>query len=655
MKESMLHNFKGRIKNFPTPKDPFTSLFEAISNSLQAIEEINLDKGEINIAIERQNEPLVEGGIYPIRNIFITDNGIGFNDKNMMSFRTFDSDYKSKIGGKGIGRLNWLKTFNNVEVLSVFNEGKENSMLRHFNFNLDDEIEIIDTEHNGFNLKTEVKLLGLKQEFYSRSAISTKQIANKLVEHFTSLLVMGITTKINIFDMGDEICINDYFVEDKYIQSKEEKLKINKQTYELKHVFLKTSPNENHQIFICAQKRVVNHFSIPNIEELPTSFDIENNKAIYQCFISGDFLDKDVNQERSGFNTLIFDKPNGNTLVDDQLNIYDQIVNAISIYLDKFIEPYKEEKMNYIRNYIQNDAPEYLHLYKKRLNELEKITYTNAKNKYKMRIELFKINQKMNLENFDAVNSIESIDEVSDDQINQIMENVTDIAKSELVSYVIRRKLIIDLLRKMLSYENADQYFKENRLHKLFFPMKSDDLNIDYEKHNLWLIDERLAYSYRFFSDEPIKKIFIDSKDTQRPDGLFLDTISFSDSLNGTASNVTIVEFKRPGRDDYSDKDNPFSQIYQYIDAIKGKTAKGVNGDIINVDDNTKFVAYVIADLTETLKNQMRRQNLKPSSNHDTYFSYNEGYQVFFEVIPYNVILDNSVKRNDVFFKKISI
>jgi len=655
MKENMLHNFMGRIKNFPTPKDPFTSLFEAVSNSLQAIEEIKNENGTIKIYIERQNEPLFDGGIYPIRNIIIEDNGIGFNDANMTSFRTFDSDYKFPIGGKGIGRLNWLKTFKNVEVVSVFNEDMKSIKQRHFNFNLDDEISIVDSNHNEKDLKTIVKLQGLKQAFYGRSAINIKHIANKLVEHFTSLLVMGITTKITIFDMDDEICINDYFVEDKYIESKEQKLIVNNHDYELKHVFLKTSPNENHQIFICAQKRVVSHFNIPNIEELPTSFDIDNNKAIYQCFISGEFLDKDVNQERSGFNTLIFDKPNGNTLVDEQLNIYEQIVNAISTYLDKYIEPYKKEKMNFIRDYIQNEAPEYSHLYKKRFNELEKINYTNAKNKYKMRIELFKINQKMNLENYDAVNSIESIDDVSDEQISELMENVTDIAKSELVSYVIRRKLIIKLLRKMLAYENADQYFKENRLHKLFFPMKADDSSIDYEKHNLWLIDERLAYSYRFFSDEPLKKIFVDSSDSQRPDGLFLDTISFSDSLNGTASNVTIIEFKKPARDDYSDKDNPFSQIYKYIDAIKGKTAKGTNGDIINVDENTKFVAYIIADLTETLKNQMRKQNLKPSSNHDTYFSYNEGYQVFFEVIPYNVILDNSLKRNDVFFKKISI
>ena len=655
MKEKMLHNFKGRIKNFPTPKDPFTSLFEAVSNSLQAIEEIKNENGIIKIIIERQNEPLVDGGVYPIRNITIEDNGIGFNNANMMSFKTFDSDYKYLIGGKGIGRLNWLKTFKNVEVISVFNEDTKSVMQRHFNFNLDDEISIVDSDHKGKNLNTIVKLQGLKQAFYARSAITTKHIANKLVEHFTSLLVIGVTTKITIYDMGDEICINDYFIEDKYIESKEQKLKVNNHDYELKHVFLKTSPNENHQIFICAQKRVVNHFSIPNLEELPTSFDIDNNKAIYQCFISGDFLDKDVNQERSGFNTLIFDKPNGNTLVDEQLNIYEQIVNAISIYLDKYIEPYKKEKMNFIRDYIQYEAPEYSHLYKKRFNELEKINYTNAKNKYKMRIELFKINQKMNLENYDAVNNIDSIETISDEQISELMENVTDIAKSELVSYVIRRKLIIDLLRKMLSYENPDQYFKENRLHKLFFPMKADDSSIDYEKHNLWLIDERLAYSYRFFSDEPLKKIFVDSNDSQRPDGLFLDTISFSDSLNGTASNVTIIEFKKPGRDDYSDKDNPFSQIYKYIDAIKGRTAKGINGDIINVDENTKFVAYIIADLTETLKNQMRRQNLKPSSNHDTYFSYNEGYQAFFEVIPYNVILDNSIKRNEVFFKKISI
>ena len=34
-------------------------------------------------------------------------------------------------------------------------------------------------------------------------------------------------------------------------------------------------------------------------------------------------------------------------------------------------------------------------------------------------------------------------------------------------------------------------------------------------------------------------------------------------------TNVTIVEFKRPGRDDYNSKDNPFDQVYDYIDLME--------------------------------------------------------------------------------------
>jgi hypothetical protein len=36
-------------------------------------------------------------------------NGVGFTDDNFKSFRTPDSRWKETRGGKGIGRLGWLK------------------------------------------------------------------------------------------------------------------------------------------------------------------------------------------------------------------------------------------------------------------------------------------------------------------------------------------------------------------------------------------------------------------------------------------------------------------------------------------------------------------------------------------------------------------
>jgi hypothetical protein len=108
-------NLKGRINNFPLGKqDYLLPLFEAISNSIHAIEdmkEINqAHKGIIEIEIEREKIPQLtepEEILQPITGFIIKDNGIGFTDKNMASFMESDSSYKLTRGGKGVGRFLW--------------------------------------------------------------------------------------------------------------------------------------------------------------------------------------------------------------------------------------------------------------------------------------------------------------------------------------------------------------------------------------------------------------------------------------------------------------------------------------------------------------------------------------------------------------------
>lgn len=654
MSEKMMHNFKGRIRNFPMPKSPFISVYEAISNALQAISERNNEKGRIDITIFRQNESLVEGGIYPIRKIVIEDNGIGFNTKNYTSFKTSDSLHKLSIGGKGIGRLNWLKTFEKVNIESAYDEDGE-LVSKCFSFDLDNEITLYDACEEVEKVSTKISLIGLKREFYKSSAIDVGHIANKIIQHFTSYFVIGLDIDIYLHDADDSIYLNELFALEKYIKSKDEKITVNGNKFELKHVFLKTDSYNTHEVFVCAQNRVVTKIGIPNLDEIPSSFDIDNSKAIYQCFVSGEYLDQDVNQERNEFNSLIFEKSSERDLLGDTYNLYEKVIEKITIYLDHYLEPIKLEKMNSLRDFILKEAPEYTYLYNKKREQLDKISYSTIKSKSKLTVELFRINQRINLENYSAVNNLEHKDLIDDQEVQKIMENITDIAKSELVSYVVRRKLVIQVLRKLLSYNDEDKYYFESRLHNLFFPMKNDDSVIDYNQHNLWLIDERLSYAYRYFSDKELKQAFEDSDSSKRPDGIFLDAVSFTDTTGGYASNVTIIEFKRPGRDDYNSKNNPFEQVYTYIDLMVNKNAKGINGEVINVDENTRFVAYVIADITPILKKEIRKARLQPTANHQTYFGYNEGYKVFIEVIPYAVVLDNSIKRNDVFFKKISV
>lgn len=113
----------GRIRNLslaPNAKNSLFPLFEAVMNSIHAVEDRfgkdNLSKGQVVIELHRNESGEMEG-------FTVCDNGIGFNENNLKSFRRMDSRAKERIGGKGVGRLVWLKVLDEVHVKSVYDDG----------------------------------------------------------------------------------------------------------------------------------------------------------------------------------------------------------------------------------------------------------------------------------------------------------------------------------------------------------------------------------------------------------------------------------------------------------------------------------------------------------------------------------------------------
>ncbi len=86
-----LHHYVNTLK-LPQSKTLYP-LFEAISNSIDAIEERNSDvEGEIIITFQRDPQDSIEEDTeenrerLPIRHITIKDNGVGFRDQNFKAF-----------------------------------------------------------------------------------------------------------------------------------------------------------------------------------------------------------------------------------------------------------------------------------------------------------------------------------------------------------------------------------------------------------------------------------------------------------------------------------------------------------------------------------------------------------------------------------------
>jgi C4-dicarboxylate-specific signal transduction histidine kinase len=110
-----------RLPLRPSEANALLPLHEAVMNALHAIQDRFGDRGiaedgRIDIRVLRE-----EGGTStgPIIGFEVLDNGIGLNEDNYRSFLTPFSMLKVKRGGKGVGRLGWLKVFKEIRIRSA--------------------------------------------------------------------------------------------------------------------------------------------------------------------------------------------------------------------------------------------------------------------------------------------------------------------------------------------------------------------------------------------------------------------------------------------------------------------------------------------------------------------------------------------------------
>lgn len=232
-----------------------------------------------------------------------------------------------------------------------------------------------------------------------------------------------------------------------------------------------------------------------------------------------------------------------------------------------------------------------------------------------------------------------------------------DLKNVSLSEYVIRRKTILDLLEKALEWDDEKKYKKEEIIHSLICPMKHSSNDIPFEEMNLWIVDERLSFHNYLASDQELKSIpVIDSNSSDRIDiAIFDQALSFSiekDHFN----NITIIELKRPNRNNYSanGKDNdPIEQVLRYVKLIREGKAKLANGRGFGNVDNTPFYCYIIADLTPTLIDRADTLGYTKTPDGEGYFGYNPNRNAYIEIISYSKLLDDAKKSNQVLFDKL--
>src|SRR3546814_15100763 len=96
---------------------------------------------------------------------------------------------------------------------------------------------------------------------------------------------------------------------------------------------------------------------------------------------------------------------------------------------------------------------------------------------------------------------------------------------------------------------------------------RKDSEELNYDAHNLWILDERLNFTSYVSSDKPLQALNGDRTDIT----VYNRRVAFRGD-NEASNPITIFEFKRPQRDDFADpssKEDPVQQIVRYVNQIK--------------------------------------------------------------------------------------
>lgn len=654
----MKTDVQGKLRNtrLATTR-PLLPLFEAIINSLQAIEERNTsDRGEILIQLERADPPQQrldsrETAEAPVTAFAIEDSGIGFTDANFESFNTSESTHKAKRGGKGIGRFLWLKAFDTVSVTSTYQDA-EQWKTRAFRFETSDEgvADAKISKSEATESRTRVQLSGMKTQFQRNCPKLATTIAQKVVEHCFSYFYRGEAPRMQLRDRDETIDINELYAQmlERVIAEKTFKVREN----EFSIVVLRLRPSEDpaHHLHYFADRRQVTKEQlarfIPNLAS--RLHDEDGAQFVCSVHLYGDYLDKTVTPERQEFSFMGPDQTQSDMFLITADELREAALEVVSNVLEPYLAPVRDAKEARIRDYVDRNAPEFRAVMKHKIEVLERVAPDATNETIDAQLYQAKKELEAEVRTFSASTTRDGA------RYAHFLEMMTDLTQSDLVRYVVHRRVILEELEKALSSTESG-YPKEEAVHQLIYPMRATSEDVVDDQQNLWIIDERLVYHRFLASDKEMYKTIEDSRSAERPDiVIFNHPIAISEGNN--IGSVVVLEFKRPMRANYSDEENPLEQVLDYMAEIREKgKVKTYRGRVATVSDACPFYATVLCDITPKIEKFCMRGNYRKTPDGLGFYAYHDVLRAYVEVVSYEKMLNDAKKRNRAFFDKLGI
>lgn len=572
----------------------------------------------------------------------------------------------SARGGKGVGRLFWLDAFSTIRVESTYRHNGA-TLGRAFNFVLNNQEQVVaqfeDQAADGAECGTTITFTGLRTKEYADTfPRRVDTFLRYFSAHFIADFLVG-TGPVIFIDLDGELTEYPKAVADLTVGKPLEATFEHKDFGTLKIVGFtcqaeaSTGLEGRHQLHLLANERTVETRKVDNLlgtQDLER--DGQSNLVFHAC-VSGDYLDLRVNEGRTAFNlpekTLKEISRACMEVVKERL-LPDQVA--------KFAKARHANYVSFVERYptFGFDTDE-LQLKRVPFHATSAEDFASGLIKYQIRREESRQNSLQAL--IDGLD----LEQVPVNLEASITRAITEIQASEqlaLAQHVVRRKLALELLDKLIrrirTHEGKeDDHHLESTLHAFICPMKirgDDGDEVKSRAHDLWVVDERLAFTRAFSSDKRLDAILTERGSGDRPDLLVWDLacgLGVTDpdapevvDVSEPLRTVMIVEFKRPGRTVYAKaEDNIEQQITKYLSQLKGGEIESFDQVRVRVADDCIFHCYVVADIRGDLEHQL--SSWETTSNGQGRIRQLRGaYRGQIEVIQWQDLINDAWLRN---------
>lgn len=695
-------NWRGLLKGYSKSTNVMQPLFEAFTNSLEAIDMRKKKQDDFSpyIHVDFYFNHTLDGENADLVRLIVMDNGIGFDDDNFNRLTVFKDDTKG-YNNRGSGRIQLIQSFINATYSSVY---KQDGVLKYRHFVLsksepflrENSILLLEEERNA-NSNEEIKTILIldnlrinsDNKFYcNQTAYSIKKA---LLDHyilyfctnrtyFPEIVIsfyhdtelIGAET-INVKDIPEvshedetiSVPISVISSDMKRIERSDTKVDVKIRSYKLPKNQLKRN-----SVKVTCKGEVVDSVKV-KMNCLPSEMQIGSSYFLF--LLSSHYFDDNVGDNRDSLEILnkseFKKRARQYGMIEPQI-VLDDLEKQVS---DKAGEMYSEIKEQ--REIYENQ----LALLKKTyLLSDEALAETNIsdsveeilKKAYSYDAKLIAERDAAYHYKLEELNTLNVCSPTYKDDLQRLVDELVGtiplLDKESLSRYVTHRKLVLELMSKILNRETDIQNQANNRnedeklLHNLLFTQHSNDVwNSD-----LWMLNEDFLY-FKGVSDKPLNQIEIDGLKLFRNE-VTEEEERYLSSLgeNRRIKRPDILLFPSERKCIIVELKTPEVNVALHLDQIKkyAYLLRNFTSDSFALDT---FYGYLVGEAIEPrdiraadgdFKYDPKFNFMYLPSKRIVYENDSTGAQdgsLYMEVISYSEILKRAERRNEAYTSKL--